>query len=159
MPIASKYEDIDVNMIRKLIEYGHTDEFICQLLGFSRMAFLRWRRKYPKFAAKVAEWKATADERVERALYERAVGYRTKLQKQKVMPKGDVVSYTEEVFCPPDPTSCMFWLKNRKPEVWRGEKIEHTGHVEHEHSGQIEHIELEERIAQLTDGRLRCALQ
>jgi hypothetical protein len=30
------------------------------------------------------------------------------------------VPYTEH--CPPDTTACIFWLKNRRPDLWR-EKV------------------------------------
>ena len=55
--------------------------------------------------------------RVQRSLYERANGYNFEAVKI-FMPSGSkqpvVVHYTEHL--PPDPTSAMFWLKNRDPE-------------------------------------------
>jgi hypothetical protein len=36
-----------------------------------------------------------------------------------------VVHYTEH--CPPDPTSCIFWLKNRDPDRWRD--VQNVDHV------------------------------
>ena len=58
------------------------------------------------------------DERVVRSLYQRAVGY-TIEQNKIVMVGGkpEIVTYKEHV--PPDTTSMIFWLKNRRPAEWR----------------------------------------
>jgi hypothetical protein len=64
--------------------------------------------------------KAEADSRVERSLYQRAVGYSYDAVKI-FMPAGAkkpvYAPYREHV--PPDVTACIFWLKNRDPAHWR----------------------------------------
>jgi hypothetical protein len=66
--------------------------------------------------------------RVERSLYQRANGYNFEAVKI-FMPAGSkqpvVVHYIEH--CPPDPTSAMFWLKNRVPDNWRD--VQNVDHV------------------------------
>ena len=74
-------------------------------------------------AARVA--KDVADARVERSLYNRAVGYTfdsVKIMQDKGRPV--VVPYREHV--PPDPGAGFNWLKNRRPEEWR-DRRELTG--------------------------------
>jgi hypothetical protein len=72
--------------------------------------------------------KAEADSRVERSLYERANGYTYDAVKI-FMPAGAkkpiYAPYVEHM--PPDPTSMIFWLKNRDPERWRDvQQLEHS---------------------------------
>lgn len=61
-----------------------------------------------------------ADDRVERSLYQRAVGYQADAVKI-FMPAGAA----EPVYAPyrenvqPDTTAAIFWLKNRRKEQWR----------------------------------------
>jgi hypothetical protein len=41
-----------------------------------------------------------------------------------------VVTKTVKKIIPPDPTSMIFWLKNRRPESWRDKtEVEHSGGV------------------------------
>ena len=63
--------------------------------------------------------KAEADVRVERSLYQRAVGYSYDAVKIFCDKNGKVtrVPYREHV--PPDFTAHIFWLKNRDPAHWR----------------------------------------
>jgi hypothetical protein len=72
--------------------------------------------------------KAEADNRVERSLYERAVGYNYDAVKI-FMPAGRekpvYAEYVEHV--PPDTTAAIFWLKNRDPQHWRdSQQLEHV---------------------------------
>src|SRR5215212_3772494 len=59
-----------------------------------------------------------ADDRVERTLYQKALGFTKEVVKPMMGKNGiELVRYTETV--DPDTTSIIFWLKNRKPEEWR----------------------------------------
>jgi hypothetical protein len=66
--------------------------------------------------------------RVERSLYQRAVGY--DYESVKIfMPAGRAkpayAKYTEHV--PPDVTACIYWSKNRMPDHWRDQQqIDHV---------------------------------
>lgn len=64
--------------------------------------------------------KDVADQMVERSLFERACGYTC--DEEKVFCHTETGMITTEVVekhYPPDPVSCIFWLKNRKPGEWR----------------------------------------
>jgi hypothetical protein len=66
-----------------------------------------------------------ADDRVDRALYHRAVGY--SYDAVKIFMPASASSpiyapYREHV--PPDTTTCIFRMKNRQPDQWR-EKVNH----------------------------------
>lgn len=62
----------------------------------------------------------TANDRVERSLYHRAVGY--SYDSEKILQDwvtGEVIRVPIVVHVPPDVTAQIFWLKNRDPENWR----------------------------------------
>jgi hypothetical protein len=72
--------------------------------------------------------KKEADQKMIRSLYQRGLGYSYDAVKI-FMPAGAkapiYAPYTEHV--PPDPTSAMFWLKNRDSEHWRDvQQLEHS---------------------------------
>ena len=62
------------------------------------------------------------DDNVEAALYKRACGYSYEevRHEQKLDRSGNVVELTTKTVrdVPPDPTSAMFWLTNRRPGKW-----------------------------------------
>jgi hypothetical protein len=72
--------------------------------------------------------KQVADSRVERSLYQRAVGYNyesVKIFMPANRSKPVYAKYTEHV--PPDVTAGIFWLKNRDPQHWRdSQQMEHV---------------------------------
>ena len=72
---------------------GLTDEQIAQNMGVSYSTLRVWRDKYSALSAALKETKEIADRNVENALYEAAM-------------KGNI-------------TAQIFWLKNRKPKMWR----------------------------------------
>lgn len=146
--VPSKFDELDLDAVRKLAEYGHTDDYMADFFNVSVGTWTTWKSKHPEFFKKLKGWKQTADDRVERALYEKALGYEweedavvwDKFAKERVM-------VTLEKRLPPDTTACIFWLKNRRREQWR-DKVE----VDQNHRGSIQHdvrtddTELDERI-------------
>jgi hypothetical protein len=75
--------------------------------------------RYPEFGASLKMGKNQADERMERSLYERGLGYSYDAVKI-FLPYGSkepiYAPYIEHV--PPDTTAAIFWLKNRDPARW-----------------------------------------
>lgn len=148
-----KFEDLDIEQIRALAEYGHTDDFMADFFGVTASKWQYWKKSHPQFFQKLKGWKAVADDRVERALYERALGYEweedaivwDRYQRERVQVRL-------EKRLPPDTTACIFWLKNRRKAEWR-EKIEvaqqHTGEIKHNLEGEIklqQSYDLDERV-------------
>lgn len=68
------------------------------------------------------------DDNVEAALYKRACGfeYDETTIEEKVTRDGIVVEVKKVVrkTVPPDPTSAMFWLTNRRPLIWKYKQTE-----------------------------------
>ena len=125
----SKFDDVDMGMVQKFCECGMTDIQICQFLDISEQTLTNWKKAHPEFFGSIKDWKIKADENVSKSLYQRAHGY-TCMESKTVIVDGQVKIVTLLKHYPPDPTSMIFWLKNRQKDKWRDT---HT----HEHSGDI----------------------
>jgi hypothetical protein len=102
---------------------GLTDAGIMKRLGVGHDAFYRYVKTYPEFASALKEAKALIDIAVEDSLLRRALGY--SVTETSTTKKGGKVLETKtiEKEVVPDVTAQIFWLKNRKPEIWREKQI------------------------------------
>lgn len=103
---------------------GLTNEQIARECGVSWSGFKKWLDKYPELVAAIKEAKELPDEKVEASLFQRAKGYSVKATKIFCSKDGLVTKVPYIEHYPPDPTSMIFWLKNRRPDKWR-DKREH----------------------------------
>ncbi|MBP3577699.1 MAG: transposase [Lachnospiraceae bacterium] len=110
---------------------GLTDEQVAKKMGVSASTLYEWKKKYPEISESLKKGKEVVDFEVENALLKRALGYKytettRELMKNKQSGKLELmVTKTVEKEVVPDTTAQIFWLKNRKPEVWR-DKVEHV---------------------------------
>lgn len=109
---------------------GKTELEIAAKLGVCEKTLNTWKTKHPAFLQALKAGKVEPDDRVERSLFERAIGYNNPNAVKIFMPQGAA----EPVYAPytehhaPDVTACIFWLKNRRPEQWRdAQQREHSG--------------------------------
>ncbi len=110
--------DINLEQVAKLMKAGHEDKFIAEFFGISTPKFVAMKRKYPIFADLCDDWRRFASARVERALYERAVGYEH--PEEKVFcDKGEIITHEQVKHYPPDVGAAKYWLNNRKPKEWK----------------------------------------
>src|SRR5262245_40093251 len=121
------WNDAYLEQAEKLAALGATDADIADFFGVSLRTFMTWKTTKPEFLHALKATKEVADKRVERRLYERAVGYSV-LTEKIVVSRGKVIRVKTVEHYPPDTTACIFWLKNRDPDNWR-EKGDH----EHRH--------------------------
>jgi hypothetical protein len=116
----STYRKENVSLAQKLAHLGATDRDLADAFGVSIRTISIWQAKHPEFMQALKVGKSEADDRVERSLYQRAVGYSYDAVKI-FMPTGAkkpvIVPYLEHV--PPDVTAGIFWSKNRRPDRWR----------------------------------------
>ena len=75
MSLESKFDKLDLEKVRKLAELGHTDTFMADFFGIPYHNWMYWKKAYPAFFEALKNWKDHADQRVERSLYESAIGY------------------------------------------------------------------------------------
>nr|DAO25669.1 MAG TPA: terminase small subunit [Caudoviricetes sp.] len=97
---------------------GLTDEQISSNMGITTSTLYVWKNKYSEISEALKKGKEVVDRQVENALLKRALGYRY----DEITTEGGVETkrVTKEVV--PDTTAQIFWLKNRKPDVWRDKK-------------------------------------
>lgn len=98
---------------------GLSEEQISKNMGISRSTLKEWKQKYPAISATLKKGKEVADIEVENALFKRATGYEVEETKVEIDSNGKkhMVKITKHIA--PDPTSIIYWLKNRRPEKWR----------------------------------------
>ena len=115
----------------KLGMLGLTMEEIADFWGISRMTLHRWAKRKPEFCYTIKKGKDEADAKVGDSLYQRANGYTYK-ELKVFCDKGKIVTFEVLKHYPPDPTSMIFWLKNRQPDKWK-DRHEIEGGVTHLH--------------------------
>lgn len=122
---------------------GLTDEQIAKNLGIAYSTLREYREKYSALSAALKRGKEVVDREVENALLKKALGGKEKLLKpmkikqviysdagKKLKESEEIVMVEEEVLIIPDTTAQIFWLKNRKPDVWRDKTaVEHSGEI------------------------------
>ena len=118
----SKFTPEMERMATKLAAKGIPDHEIADRLDITRQTLANWKVAHPGLFNKLNELKELHDRSVERSLYERATGF-SSLEDKVMMVKGKPTVVTVNKYYPPDPTSMIFWLKNRQPRKWR-ERIE-----------------------------------
>ena len=108
-------------------EAGATDQELADYFGVSVRSLYRWKNTQAEFRHALKTAKDSADDRVERSLYEKATSYERDEVDIRVV-NGDIVQTGIRKFYPPDTTAAIFWLKNRRAESWRESKaVELTG--------------------------------
>lgn len=106
----------------ELAAQGKTDEQIAAAIGVSRVTLDNWKKSHPGFLSSLKDAKNLPDGKVEVSLFERATGYSHPDVDIRVV-GGEIVQTPIVKHYPPDPTSMIFWLKNRQPKAWR-DKVE-----------------------------------
>ena len=104
---------------------GLTDEQSAKIMRNSRSTLEDWKKKYPDISDTLKREKIVVDAQVENALLRRALGYRyTEERKELRFNKKTgrhelTITKVVEKEVAPDTTAAIFWLKNRRPDVWR----------------------------------------
>ena len=129
MARPSKYRAEFAEQALKLCRLGATDKELADFFGASENTINRWKSDHPAFRESLKEGKSMADAQVADRLFKRATGYEhdaVKIDADAKTGAEHIVQYVERY--PPDTTACIFWLKNRRPDLWRDKtQSEHTG--------------------------------
>lgn len=133
MARPSKFDPRICEQAEKLCKLGATDKELAEFFEVSESTVSKWKIDHPEFSEALKAGKVQADALVAERLFSRACGYSH--------PDVHVSNYQGTVTLTPitkhyapDTTACIFWLKNRRPDVWR-DRVEHTG----KDGGPMEH--------------------
>lgn len=125
----SDYKPEFAEQVKKIAELGATDQEVADFFDIDVRTVYRWKHDYPEFCQALKIGKEVADERVERSLYQKAIGYEQ--EEVKIFMPGGA---DKPVYAPfrakiaPDTTAAIFWLKNRRSQEWRDKQdVEHSG--------------------------------
>jgi hypothetical protein len=113
----------NLKKIKKWLEQGYLDLEICKNLNISRSTYYKYAAENSELKYLIKQSKEAVDREVEQALHRRATGYEYEEQvnESSFSPKHGESTTTRTVKkkMAPDPTSMIFWLKNRQPGKWR----------------------------------------
>jgi hypothetical protein len=112
------YEPAFCEVVHNLCVSGSTDFEVAESLGIHVSTLYRWQKIHPEFREALQAGKEICDERVERSLFHRAVGYSFNAVHFTSYEGGVTATpYVEHV--PPDVGAATLWLTNRQPQKWR----------------------------------------
>ena len=111
-------------LLRGWARAGATDAEIAKKIGISAETFCVWKNRFPQFSEALKKGKEVVDLMVEESgLLRRALGMTvTEVTTNTYIDKdGEEHTATKTVVkeIPPDVTAQIFWLKNRRPDLWR----------------------------------------
>ena len=118
MARPTAYKGEYATQAQKLCDLGATDDEIAGFFEVSVRTIHRWKAAHEEFCHSLKVGKESADDRVERSLYHRAVGYQ--VQDTKVFNNNGspmLVPYVKTVAS--DTTAAIYWLNNRRKDKWR----------------------------------------
>ncbi|MBR0291090.1 MAG: helix-turn-helix domain-containing protein [Bacteroidales bacterium] len=110
--------------IAGLAARGYTIEDMAEDIGVAQSTLHKWISENEELSEALKNGRSLPDTIVENSLYKRATGY--KITKRKTIissaangeQKPVRVEVSEEEIAP-DVTAAIFWLKNRRPDLWR----------------------------------------
>jgi hypothetical protein len=118
--LASKKEEI-----LRYSRHGYPTEVISTMLGVDEKELNSFLKKDEEFCRECKAARFITDVEVEESLLKRAKGYETTEEHTSEIPEkaGEGALKTKEVkqvkkFVPPDPTSALAWLHNRRMDRW-----------------------------------------
>ena len=125
----SKFRPEYVDQAFKFCLLGATDAELGRFFDVDERTINNWKEVHPEFFQSLKDGKEGADACVAQSLYRRALGWEHEAVKIVADAKTGtehIVPYTERY--PPDTTAAIFWLKNRRPDLWRDKhSVEHAG--------------------------------
>ena len=121
----SKYQPEYAKQAEKLAMLGATDQEMADFFEVSQSTLNLWKLRHPEFSESLKAGKESADDRVERSLYQMAVGYEQDEVKIFMPANAEAPVYAPyRAKVAPNAGAAIFWLKNRRRDLWR-EKFEH----------------------------------
>lgn len=143
----TKFEPEFCQQAKLLCKLGATNDDMAEFFGVHVSTFHDWRKANPELDEAIKLGRIVADSKVADSLYKRARGYRHKAIKHFIH-EGCVIAEEYIEHYPPDTAACIFWLKNRRPDLWQDKKEVTNSAVE-----KAEKISTEDRIRLIAASR------
>ena len=120
----SKFKPEFVQQAETLCMLGATDQEMADFFKVEVRTFYRWKNEHADFCQSLKVGKEAADARVERSLFQRAIGYEQDEVKIFMPANAGAPVYAPfRAKIAPDTTAAIFWLKNRRPDLWRDRSV------------------------------------
>jgi len=137
----TKFREEFIEQARKLCQLGATDIEIADFFDVEVRTIYRWKADNDAFCQSLKAGKEVADERVERSLFQKATGYEQDEVKIFMPANAEAPVYAPfRAKVAPDTTAAIFWLKNRRPDLWRDKTERHTVNVEITHEEWLDSL-------------------
>jgi len=136
------YKEEFVERAHDMTLLGATNEDLARVFGVNTTTIWKWRKAHPRFENAIREGKEYADAKVTKSLFQRAMGYTVPEQVVKVV-SGEIVTVNIEKNYPPETLAIIFWLKNRRPDLWR-DRVEQNTNVKISKTDPLDELTVEE---------------
>lgn len=108
---------------------GATLNELAKFFGVVEETICYWQNTNPEFAQALKLGREASDDRVERSLYAKAMGFEKVLEEEVEGKDGEVRTVRKKIYVPPSDTAAIFWLKNRRKNEWRDRHEYEVGRV------------------------------
>jgi len=121
----SKYKPEYVELAYNYTLLGAINKELAKFFDTNTQTINDWMERHPEFSDAIKRGKAIADSQVAKKLYTRAKGYEYEETTYETVSRKDkkdppiLKTKTTIKHMAPDVTACIFWLKNRRPDLWR----------------------------------------
>lgn len=115
--------------LESMARKGYRDIDIAKKIGISKVTFYDWKKRFPKFAEALQRGKDEYDDAVEETLYNMTQGYYVDEEVVEVREDaaGNKILHRKKTkrYIPPSITAIIYWLQNRRGDVWKTRASEH----------------------------------
>lgn len=112
-------EDDKIILLQGWARQGLTNEQIAHNMGITTKTLYEWQNKYSTIRDALKKGKEVIDLMVENALLKRALGYDYIEETVEISEKDGKKVKRVNKHVAGDTTAQIFWLKNRRAEIWR----------------------------------------
>ena len=117
-----------LNDVLQWLKIGMNEYSICDKLDISFDAWIEYKGKYSELTELYTRAMRERNCLVYNSMYQKAVGTVAEIKKQKVLPSGTVVGFTEEMYIPADVNAADLYLRNKDPE-YKSPKSDNSGSI------------------------------
>ena len=125
MARPTNYRNEYAEQARQLCLLGYIDKQLADFFNVSEQTINTWKNKHPEFLESIKRGKDIADAEVVDSLFKRAKGFDYEEVELKVV-SGKTSKKIIKKRALPDPTSAIFFLKNRQSKYWRDKQVTET---------------------------------